>query len=68
LFSSGTSVSRLTSGVVQKRNYLFVIALVLEEEKRKRRKRKHRRYWIHSICSKRNVYGEFHSLFGDGPG
>jgi hypothetical protein len=44
---------------------LFVIVLVLEEEERKRRKRKHRRYWIHNICSKRNVYGEFHSLFGN---
>jgi hypothetical protein len=40
---------------------IVIMALLNEEEQKKKRKR--RRFWVHNICKRRMIHGEFHSLY-----
>jgi hypothetical protein len=42
---------------------IVIVSLLGEEEQKKNRKR--RRIWVHKICKKRMIYGEFNSLYPD---
>jgi hypothetical protein len=42
---------------------IVLVSLLSEEEQKKKRKR--RRFWVHKICKKRMIHGEFHSLYPD---
>jgi hypothetical protein len=42
---------------------IVIMSLLSEEEQKK--KRKGRRFWVHNICKKRMIHGEFRSLYPD---
>jgi hypothetical protein len=42
---------------------IVIVSLFSDEEQKKKRKR--RRFWVHNICKKRIIHGEFHSLYPD---
>jgi hypothetical protein len=39
---------------------IVIVSLLSEEGQEKKRKR--RKFWVHNICKKRMIHGEFHSL------
>jgi hypothetical protein len=42
---------------------IVTVSLLSEEEQKKKRRR--RRFWVHNICKKRIIHGEFYSLYPD---
>jgi hypothetical protein len=42
---------------------IVIMSLLREEEQKKKRKR--RRFWVHNMCKKKMIHGEFHSLYPD---
>jgi hypothetical protein len=40
-----------------------IMSLLSDEEQKKKRKRQ--RLWVHNICKKRMIHGEYHSLYPD---
>ncbi|CAB3251503.1 unnamed protein product [Arctia plantaginis] len=39
--------------------------ILLEEEQKNKKRRRVHKVWVHDICQKRNVFGEYHHLFND---
>lgn len=44
---------------------MYLFQILFEEEQRRKKKRRTHKYWVHEICQKRDIYGEFHHLFPD---